>query len=258
PLPEFDDTEIAEAQETIERERRIIDACKVKIRELRSTIARQPSYWLRIIGITALLDMDGVATATMLHDLGTPSPHDVIFGIGTAGLLIGLAALAGKATKIDGKKPLWWWVTVGTAALIVLSLTLVRVSNAPATGDPLIVVIAIAIVQGMGVLGPPLLSEMLFEQLRPVMPNVKELRDQKRQLKDATTAYTKAFKFLSLKAQLRQAWDHESTILSALYTRAFLAAGGRLPPPPTAHFASQPSPSTPPVPSTNGLPQWPS
>jgi hypothetical protein len=264
PYAEPDDPEEAQANQTVAKMELVIAVSEKRIGELDTKVARQPNVWIRIAGITGLLGADGLATATMLHEFGTPAPHDTIFGIGTAATMIGLAGLAAKGTKIDGKKPNWWWATVAGLGVFTLSMITARVSNAPVTGDPLFVVIAIAIVQGIGIFGCPLLTEMLFESIRPVMPDVMELRMEREKLRKAKKELALAVKFLAKRTKAREIWENWAATLMESYKRGYKAGGGKLPPsgglPPIALAADPPPPASAggnTQASEKGLPTWP-
>jgi hypothetical protein len=255
PLPEFDDPRVADATSSVQEERGIMARIKEELKDLMRAIARLPWYLPLIVGIGLAGMADASGTTSQFADLGAQRPERYVYGIAMATCLIALAGLAGKASKVTGKRPGWWYLIIAVTTLISISITIVRVMNAATTGDPLIAEIANGILQLCTVVGPALISELLFERLRLVMPLVRHQWSLNRQLRESRRTYKKAIAFLTKQARLRQSWEFEYTVLCAIYDRAYAAVAGS-PPNPPSHHDQHPTPPTP-QPQVNGLPQWP-
>ena len=255
PLPEYDDPEVGEAARTAHEQRGVIDSLAGELRELSRALTRLPHYFFPCLFLVLAFFGDLAGSDSLFKDLGAMPPERWIFSVAFVLFLFVLAGFAGNAAKVSGRLPKWWYLVIVCIALLTISLTAVRVMSAATTGDPLFGEIARGIVQLAATVGPALLAEVLLEKLRMIMPVWRLKWSLSWQLRKGQREYKRALDFQARQARLRRAWEWESTVLRAIYERAYMASGGKRPSPPTVDIPIIAALTT--APPNNGLPSSP-
>jgi hypothetical protein len=244
--PEIDHNDPAEADlhNRISWLRAFVETVKEALHAVRDELTKHTwILWLRL-GIIGAYIVEVVGSVLVLRDVGL-SPRDRFpLALALAACMFLITFVATKmGTRTDeqsAEHKQWWFpLVIGAYAILIIALTIVRVSAASNEDTSAANEIAMGVVMLFTTIGPALVAELLMSKMRPVSPLARKKNELTKRLKKADTELRTTVSKASYKAQLIKAWDDEAERLRALYMYAYLAeesrllSQGQLPPDPT-------------------------
>jgi len=222
--PEIDQNDPAEADlhNRISYLRAFIEEVKEALHAVRDELTKHTwILWLRL-GVAGAYIVETIGSVLVLRDVGL-SPRDRLpLGLALAACMFLITFVATKmGTRTDEQstehKQWWFPLVIGTYAVLIIALTIVRISAASNGDTSAATEIAMGVVMLFTTIGPALVAELLMSKMRPVSPLARKKNELTKRHKKADAELRTTVAKASYKARLIKIWDDESdpTVIAA-------------------------------------------
>jgi hypothetical protein len=197
--------------------RLVLPELKAQLNAVRDELTKHVRWIYPFLGVDLSVAVEFATCVQLFTDGGLKFPHNVLFALTLASFIVIVVIIAAKHAETTGERPWWYKLVIIGIIVFVVSMTVVRVSNAMTGDQEWWQEVGYATILLLGCIGPAIACEFCLAPLRAVLPIVRQRRELQHRVTKYQRELDELISRLSKQAALRRAWICERDILHATY-----------------------------------------